>query len=150
MTLPSGGVAVEASDQPRVVNAAVGDLRSTAPDATAVGSAIVVDVEGAVPNPGLHSVSADGRVGDAIAAAGGYDAAVDIDAAGRTLNLAAKLTDGQQIRVPALGDVVVARCRRSAAAVARIRARPRRAVLIDINHATSEELDTWPRLGLDP
>ena len=78
VTLPSGGVAVEASDQPRVVNAAVGDLRSTAPDATAVGSAIVVDVEGAVANPGLHSVSADGRVGDAIAAAGGYDAAVDI------------------------------------------------------------------------
>ena len=44
------------------------------------------------------------RVGDAIAAAGGYSAQVDIAAATSGLNLAEVLVDGQQVHVPLRGE----------------------------------------------
>ena len=47
--------------------------------AAAVGSTIVVDIEGAVAQPGLHQLAAGSRVGDAIAAAGGFAQDVDIE-----------------------------------------------------------------------
>ena len=72
------------------------------------GTSLIVDVEGAVMQPGVHELDAGSRVGDAIAAAGGYAANADIEAAGTELNLASKLSDGQQIHVPALGEVTVA------------------------------------------
>jgi competence protein ComEA len=64
---------------------------------------LVVDVEGAVLRPGLQSLPVGARVGDAIAAAGGYSADVDLDAAARQLNLAQPLADGEQVYVAPLG-----------------------------------------------
>lgn len=51
---------------------------------------------GAVKIPGLLHLSADARVGDAIKRAGGTQADADLD----RINLAAKLTDGDQVYVP--------------------------------------------------
>ena len=65
---------------------------------------VVIDIEGAVARPGLHRLPPDSRVGDAIAAAGGYSAAVDIAAAAAALNLAEVLADGMKIHVPARGE----------------------------------------------
>ena len=89
-----------------------------------MGSSLVVDIEGAVVQPGLHELSTGSRVGDAIAAAGGYGATADIEAAARSLNLAAKLTDGQQIHVPALGENVAGHGRRRTVNSHREAARP--------------------------
>jgi len=145
MTLPSGGVAVEASGAPFDVGAAVGDVHAARTSSVATAT-IVVDIEGAVAAPGTHQLADGSRVGDAIAAAGGYAANVDIAAAGRGLNLAAKLTDGQQIRVPALGE--------AAAPATAAGGDPGSGGdpgtpggLIDINHATADELDTLPGIG---
>ena len=70
-----------------------------------------------------------------MAAAGGYGPRVDAERAGRELNLAAPLHDGDQVRVPSRDDAAVgdrggaARRRRSAAGGA--------AGPIDLNRATA-------------
>jgi competence protein ComEA len=64
---------------------------------------IVVDVAGAVVDPGLHELSDGDRVADAISAAGGYGARVDLAAIAGTLNLAEPLEDGGKVVVPELG-----------------------------------------------
>ncbi|HET8587504.1 MAG TPA: helix-hairpin-helix domain-containing protein [Candidatus Limnocylindria bacterium] len=76
--------------------------------ASAVGSSrpsvnvpalLVIDVEGGVAHPGIVKLEAGSRVADAIIAAGGYGADADLLAASQ-INLAAILSDGQQVLVP--------------------------------------------------
>jgi len=114
---------------------------------TAPAGILVVDIEGAVARPGLQQLATGSRVGDAIAAAGGYAPTVDIDAAAAQLNLASPLADGDKVHVPARGEVV-------AAAESSFIARDPSVVgpsgvggLINVNTATSDELDTLPGIG---
>lgn len=58
---------------------------------------VVVDVSGAVRRPGVYRMPAGARVVDAIDRAGGPAA----DALLEAINRAARLTDGQQVMVPA-------------------------------------------------
>lgn len=75
--------------------------------ATTPPAVLVVDVAGAVARPGLLRLPAGSRVGDAVAAAGGYATTADLDAAARDLNLAAPLADGAKVLVPTLGNAPV-------------------------------------------
>lgn len=75
---------------------------ASSPEATAPGE-LVVDVQGGVVRPGLVELTGGARVADAIAAAGGYAPGADLLAAASTLNLAATLSDGQQVFVPLAG-----------------------------------------------
>jgi competence protein ComEA len=81
-----------------------GSSQSTVPSgAPSSADRIVVDVQGGVAEPGVRELPTGSRVGDAIAAAGGY--AMDADlAAAAAINLAEPLVDGSQIRVPRVGD----------------------------------------------
>jgi competence protein ComEA len=72
--------------------------------ATALGASpagvVVVHVVGRVRHPGVRQLPAGSRVADAVEAAGGATGKADLSA----LNLARVLVDGEQVRVPAVGD----------------------------------------------
>jgi competence protein ComEA len=106
------------------------------------GAMVVVEVVGAVRAPGVFRLPAGSRVGDAIEAAGGYSARLDATRAAQDLNLAAKLEDGAQIRVPSRDD--------APAATAGGPAGPGPASgggLVHLNRATAAELDALPGIG---
>lgn len=108
------------------------------------GQTIVVDVQGAVEKPGVWRLPVDSRVGDAIEVAGGYSTQVDIAAAARQLNLAAELTDGQQVHVPSLGESEAIAANPNALGTD---GSATTGTLININSASETELDTLPGIG---
>ena len=103
------------------------------PDAAAAAAAadvpapagLLVHVVGAVEHPGLYRMKRGDRVYDAVAAAGGLSVEADIT---RLPNLAGRLKDGEQIKVPfgkgTAGTTVIAR--------------------VNLNQATLEELEVVP------
>lgn len=114
-----------------------------------------VHVAGAVNNPGVYTLPANGRAVDAIAAASGAATDADLD----RVNLAGELTDGMQLYVPRRGET---------AAPAPIQpntaqgggSQPQRtltpsggtgtpaaAAPVNINTATAEQLQSLPRIG---
>jgi competence protein ComEA len=101
-----------------------------------VGGELVIDVAGAVAQPGLHHLPPGSRVGDAIAAAGGFAPRADLTAAGEGLNLALPLEDGAKVLVPELG---IDRPGPAAAAAADGR--------IDLNVADGPALESLPGIG---
>jgi competence protein ComEA len=101
------------------------------PVVAAGGTPIFVHVLGEVARPGLYELREGDRVVDAVAAAGGMTDAAD--PAG--VNLARLLSDGEQLAVPAVGEVV--------ASAPGIVADGR----IDLNAADAAALDTLPRIG---
>jgi competence protein ComEA len=107
----------------------------------------VVEVAGAVRRPGVYRLPPGSRTGEAIAAAGGFGPKVDLELADRRLNLAQPLRDGEEIRVPAIGEPDDAAA--GLAPAARNPAAPASATagLVDVNAATAEQLDTLPGIG---
>ena len=97
---------------------------------------LVVDVVGAVREPGLYHLAAGARVADAVAEAGGLARRADRNA----VNLAARLADGQQVVVAARGSPTAA-----AASAGASPASP--AAPVSLSAATTEQLDTLPGIG---
>ncbi len=109
----------------------------------AVGGEIVVEIVGAVTRPGVYRLPAGSRVDDLLAVSGGFGPRVDTDRAALTLNRAAILTDGVQIRVPSRDDVETAVPGASGGGGQPAIGSGR----IDLNSATASELDTLPGIG---
>lgn len=128
-----GGSAATAADPPAVEEA--GDPGAEGP------AAIYVHILGQVARPGLYELRDGDRAVDIVAAAGGFTDTAD--PAG--LNLARFLSDGEQIVVPAVGEVPAAGAGSGAAGGAGV------GVGVDgtinINTADAAALDTLPRIG---
>jgi competence protein ComEA len=62
---------------------------------------LIVEVSGAVGNPGVYELSGEARIEDAIKAAGGISSDAATNWIERYLNRAAFVTDGQKIYIPA-------------------------------------------------
>lgn len=106
---------------------------------------IVVEVTGAVRDPGVFRLPIGSRVGDLIEVAGGYGPRLDAQRASHELNLAARLTDGDRIMVPSRDDVA-ASTSGAAGGSGSSGAQPS-ATLVDLNRATSAELEALPGIG---
>jgi competence protein ComEA len=94
-------------------------------------------VAGRVRHPGLVRLPAGSRVQDAVRAAGGATSGADLDA----INLARKLTDGEQVLVPGPGDPA------PQPVPGAITSPGAPAAPLDLNTATVEQLDTLPGVG---
>jgi len=127
---------------PSSVSPAASPGVSTSP---AVESRVVVYVCGAVRTPGVYELPASARVGDAIERAGGAAAKAELAA----VNLAAMLTDGQQIVVPERGaaGAVPAVVAAAGAAGGAAGAAGAPAAIVNLNTATLEQLDTLSGVG---
>ncbi len=106
------------------------------------GEDVVVDVTGAVRDSGVYRMPAGSRVDDAIKRAGGASAAAQLD----SINLAARLTDGQQVAVPARVAAGAA-SGAPAAGTASGAADPAADAPISLSSATAEDLDTIEGIG---
>ena len=116
------------------------------PDLQAPGSVLVVDVSGAVVNPGLYRLAPGSRVGDAVQAAGGYGPRVDVARVAAELNLAATLTDGARVRVPSRDDPADG-AGSSGGPAAGGGLGGAGTGLIDLNRASQSELEGLPGIG---
>ncbi|MDQ3871264.1 MAG: ComEA family DNA-binding protein [Chloroflexota bacterium] len=107
---------------------------------------VVVDVAGGVIRPGLYRLPENSRVGDAIAAAGGFGPSVDAAATSSTLNLAQKLADGTKVHIPERGEPWGAA--RSSPTGGAMSANPgSTGGKLDLNSATQAELEALPGIG---
>jgi len=106
----------------------------------AVASDLVVDVEGAVAHPGLVRIPVGGRVGDALAKAGGFAPNADLTRAALELNLAQPVSDGLKVVVPAIGQGSTATTPAGTGPAAG-------GGPLDLNRATEAELDALPGVG---
>jgi competence protein ComEA len=110
-----------------------------APTASEAAPPLIVHVAGWVAEPGVYELPEGSRVIDAIEAAGGAKRGAEL----AVLNLAAPLTDGQQVLVPRASDVE----QPPGTAAPSGTAPPGGATLVNVNVASAEELETLPGIG---
>ena len=105
------------------------------PNPTSTLSLIRVHVTGSVNFPGVYSLPESARMDDAIQAAGGLKEGVDPE----WFNLAAVLTDGQRLFIPASEEAFQSTETKSLSVS--------NTALININTASIAELDSLPGIG---
>ena len=131
---PAAGISMTAA-----APAAAQHLRKGHPLGSAAPQNVVVYVAGAVVHTGLYTLRANARVQDAVERAGGLRA--DADAV--SVNLAQRVSDGEEIAVPRRGETALRPARaRAARKTAAVPTAP-----IDLNAADVSALASLPGIG---
>lgn len=105
----------------------------TAPVQVIVNAVPGVAVLGEVNAPGVVSVPDGARLADVAAAAGGFTTSADLS----VLNLAGRVGDGEQVRIPSINDDPASSEPQTVAS----------GTLLNLNTATAPELDELPGIG---
>jgi competence protein ComEA len=114
---------------------------------------VIVEVSGAVKNPGVYQFESGARVEDAIEKAGGITGEADSEWLEKVINRAAKLVDGQKIYIPKSNEVLgkqnVTLSAKNLAGDQSISGGnfSGKEKMININTATLAELDSLPGIG---
>lgn len=142
-----GGTGEAPSDDRAAASTDPPTTAPTTPPAATAAPDVVVHVSGHVVSPGVVTLPAGSRVVDAVTAAGGVQAEADLDA----VNLARVLVDGEQIHVPAPGEVVAPPAPAPAPGDAAVGGSTATGTsppgLVNLNTATLAELDALPGVG---
>lgn len=105
---------------------------------------VYVDVDGAVASPGVYRLKDGARVSQAIDAAGGLTTGADVTG----LNRASKVTDGQKIYVPTVGEQQTATVTGGAdGGASAASGAGASSGLVNINTASAAELQTLSGIG---
>lgn len=104
---------------------------------------LIIDVAGAVMNPGVYKLTSESRMVDALAAAGGLSSEADRDYVEKNINLAGKLTDGLKIYIPRVGEDILIESQ----VKQRKTDESNGGQVININLASSSDLELLPGIG---
>lgn len=145
----SSGVSFEHSDEASASYArGAGDASPDDADGSSGKSSsaaeVYVDVDGAVVRPGVYRLKEGARVSQALDAAGGLTVEADVTG----LNRASKITDGQKIYVPTVGEQQAAAAVGGAeSSAATTPGAGSSSGLVNINTASAAELQTLSGIG---
>lgn len=103
-----------------------------------VSGKVVIDIEGAVKNPGVYELPTNSRIKDVLVMSGGFVENTDREYCEKTINLASILKDGQKIYIPFVSD--------TPKGGGYVEAKNESGV-VNINTATDKELDTLWGIG---
>ena len=98
---------------------------------------IMIDIEGAVVNPGVYKLSTDSRIVDALAAAEGMSEDADRFWVEKNINLAKKASDGLKIYIPRTGEEVLSLSQQGDQA----------GPVLNMNTASRSDLESLPGIG---
>lgn len=135
--VPASGISAASASAGLDGPASAGPARRTAAPTLATAAPLVVSVVGRVHRPGLVTLEPGARVADALAAAGGLLPGADA----ASVNLAALVTDGQQIAVGVPGATADQGGQATASGAAGGGAP------VNLNSATAADLDGLPGIG---
>lgn len=133
-----------ASASPPLIIATIGPVKAR-PTRSPTPHPLVVYVTGAVATPGVYTLRPGSRANDAVTAAGGAQSDADL----QRINLAAPLTDGEQLTVPHLSDPTPVPTAPAKAGSKRggPTPTPQGDWLLNVNTATSADFRAIPGIG---
>lgn len=103
-----------------------------------IGEKLLVDIAGAIAQPGVYQLEGGARIEDVIRLAGGFSIKADSNWIAKNLNLASKVVDGQKIYIQSLGETETSGSSLSSYS---------NSDKVNINFASAKELDTLPGVG---
>jgi competence protein ComEA len=115
------------------------EIQAPSPTMAPPAAPIRIHVVGAVARPGVYTLPSESRLIEAVEAAGGLTTEADPE----RVNLADFVRDGQQVYIPRLGATPPP----SPTPLAALSGLSNSGGLLDINTATSKELEALPGIG---
>lgn len=116
-------------------------------DDTGIG--VVVEVSGSVESPGVFKLPVDSRIEDVLIAAGGLSAQADRIWVEKTINRAAKVTDGQKVYIASISEQteVLSANLSGGGQNASVAKSDSASQLINVNYATQNQLESLWGIG---